>query len=74
MAREGGPTYQEIKAVLSVPDRDLPQRTGVDQAAAELLAARTAFLNRASRTTWARLVAAARRLHAELGRRPSETP
>ena len=71
MARSEGPTFQEIKAVLSVPESGLPDRTGVDQAAAELLAARAAFLNRATHATWARLVAAARRLRAEIGGRPA---
>lgn len=74
MSKADGPTFREIKAVLSVPEGELPRNTAVDQAVAELLAARGAFLNRATRATWARLVTAARRLHAEVGRRPSETP
>lgn len=70
MPTGSGPTFDEIKAVLSVPEARLPKRTAVNEAMVELLAARTAFLGRATPGTWARLVAAARRVHAEVGDRP----
>jgi hypothetical protein len=68
MARRNGPTFAEIKAVLSAPQQGLPERTDVDQAALELVTARAAFLARATPATWTRLVAAARRVNAEVKR------
>lgn len=73
MPSRSGPTFQEIKAVLSVPEEGLPKRATPSEAMVELLTARTGFLSRATPATWARLVAAARRVHAEVRGRPPHT-
>ena len=55
----------DVRTVLTVP-RKIPRRKDAQQAEVDYVSARVNFFNRTTPATWAQLVDAARRLHAEV--------
>lgn len=58
-------TLSDVKLVLSAPTHIQTQRSGYGKAQVDFSSARLKFIDRATSTTWAGIVKAARRLHAE---------